>query len=269
MFDDSLVAYSAGWYYVAMEMDRNSGFIRLELDSYKVAARGFNNCSIGDLNALYFSKTPQYSGARFVGCYSGYKVFQNLITSAQRSQDALAPPMASQIEPEFCDKDLSATLDENAYSASSSDLGTPSWNAAYAGQWARTFAIAGEACCWKPETFTNSYLQVVIRPRPMRLTGIRIWASSDQTGFPGWIKKYYVSYSNRISGHMTFKYVVHKITNERHTSGSNIKFYGQLAASAYQVRLPYPIDAAAVRLEVADYQTAPILKMILHGCSSM
>ena len=100
----------------------------------------------------------------------------------------------------------------------------------------------------------------------MRLTAIYTAGNYDVSNSPGSVLKFQVAYSNRISGHMTFQRVSYKSSMD--TYGSIVKFFGVTMNQGFHSRLPYAIDTSLVRLEVLAYDTAPVLRVKLVGCSS-
>ena len=267
-FSSSTIDIPNGWYHIALTVDKEANLVRLMVDGFAVEKSIQAPCDFGDFTNLYFANTPQNGGDPYQGCFAGYKLFQLKLTEVELAWSRTASTMAVEIEPEFCNKDITVTLSDSDFSSSSHETSGLAWNDYFARQLGRDFSISGEACCWRPEasSFANSWLQIVIRPRPVRMTAIYTAGNYDVSNSPGSVLKYQVGYSSRISGHMTFQRVSYKSSMD--TYGSIVKFFGVTMNQGFHSRLPYAIDTSLVRLEVLTYDTAPVLRVKLVGCSS-
>ena len=133
-FSSSTVSSPQGWYHIALRVDKDANLVRLMVDGLFVEKSIQAPCDFGDFTHVYFGKTPQHIADVFWGCISGLKLFQSKLSEAQLAWSRTASAMAVEIEPEFCDKDITATLSDSDFSSSSSETSGLAWNDYFARQ---------------------------------------------------------------------------------------------------------------------------------------
>ena len=261
----STVPFDSLWRHYELRVDKTNNKIGLGIDGFWVE-KSIQNCDFASFSTLYLGGVSHAFGA----CFTGLKLYNGLVLNEKQSAMAqIESTMAVEMEPQFCDKDITATLSDSDFSASSKHTTGLQWSESFARGFNRDFSISGEACCWKPAdgSWSNSWLQIIIRPRPVRLTAYKAMGTADGISHPGVVRTFQVSYANRISGHMTLIQMYQKI--DQNTNGGLVQFYGTRGGSLpIYSRLPYAIDISVFRIEILTYDTAPILRVHLFGCSS-
>ena len=223
-----------------------------------------NNCTFYSMTQMSIAKTPFGSNPQARGCFAGLKIFKSALTAEDIADVKGADPYPIQVEPKMCNNDISSILLDTYWTASSylSD-GTYDWKPENAKTLHGSFS-APSACCWQPSTPSGSWLQIMMPQRGYRLSGITTMGSSDTSISPGYVKTFKIQYADRSGGHVTWHDYTWPYTSFGFSAGDARIFKSDISAT-YNKLLP-ELETGMLRIIPQTWQTAPILRVKLHGC---